>query len=123
MLSLLSSLTSRRTLRSKLRSPPGENSANDAAFIEALDEVSFGDWLRDHGQGDASIERFWDLIVLPTCNDRSDRVSAALAMFAAAQTISAQVAGVAFTTQPASATAASRPQSISIQRRMTAPAA
>ena len=48
---------------------------------EELDEVSFGDWLRDHGQGDASIERFWDLIVLPTCNDRSDRVSAALAMF------------------------------------------
>ncbi|CAN0511338.1 unnamed protein product, partial [Phaeothamnion confervicola] len=25
--------------------------------------------------------RFWDLIVLPTCNDRSDRVSAALAAF------------------------------------------
>jgi len=48
---------------------------------DQLDEVSFGDWLRDHGQGDASIERFWDLIVLPTCNDRSDRVSAALAMF------------------------------------------
>ena len=48
---------------------------------DALDDVSFGDWLRDHGQGDAAIERFWDLIVLPTCNDRSDRVSAALAMF------------------------------------------
>lgn len=47
----------------------------------ALDDVAFGDWLRDHGQGDAAIERFWDLIVLPTCNDRSDRVSAALAMF------------------------------------------
>ena len=28
-----------------------------------------------------AIERFWDLIVLPTCNDRSDRVSAALAAF------------------------------------------
>jgi phytoene dehydrogenase-like protein len=48
---------------------------------DALDDVSFGDWLRDHGQDDAAIERFWDLIVLPTCNDRSDRVSAALAMF------------------------------------------
>ena len=48
---------------------------------DALDGVSFGDWLRDHGQRDPAIERFWDLIVLPTCNDRSDRVSAALAMF------------------------------------------
>ncbi|MEI7519993.1 MAG: hydroxysqualene dehydroxylase HpnE [Thermoleophilia bacterium] len=46
-----------------------------------LDDVTFGDWLRGHGQGDASIERFWDLLVLPTCNDRSDRVSAALATF------------------------------------------
>ncbi|MDA2954103.1 MAG: FAD-dependent oxidoreductase, partial [Actinomycetota bacterium] len=46
-----------------------------------LDDVTFGDWLRAHGQGDASIERFWDLLVLPTCNDRSVRVSAALATF------------------------------------------
>jgi hydroxysqualene dehydroxylase len=43
--------------------------------------VSFGDWLRAHGQRDAAIERFWDVVVLPTCNDRSDRVSAALASF------------------------------------------
>ena len=47
----------------------------------ALDEVTFADWLREHGQGDRAIARFWDLIVLPTCNDRSDRVSAALAAF------------------------------------------
>ena len=47
----------------------------------ALDGVSFRDWLRDHGQGERTIERFWDLIVLPTCNYRSDRVSAALAAF------------------------------------------
>jgi len=47
----------------------------------ALDGVSFRDWLHGHGQGDRVIERFWDLIVLPTCNDRSDRVSAALAAF------------------------------------------
>ncbi|MDX6645308.1 MAG: hypothetical protein QOK40_1035 [Miltoncostaeaceae bacterium] len=46
-----------------------------------LDDVTFRDWLRDHGQGERTIERFWDLIVLPTCNDRSDRVSAALAAF------------------------------------------
>ena len=41
-----------------------------------LDDVSFGDWLRARGQSDAVIDRFWDLIVLPTCNDRSDAVSA-----------------------------------------------
>ena len=46
-----------------------------------LDDVSFADWLADHGQGEGAIARFWDLIVLPTCNDRSDRVSAALAAF------------------------------------------
>jgi squalene-associated FAD-dependent desaturase len=47
---------------------------------EELDEVSFADWLAAHGQGERAIGRFWDLIVLPTCNDRSDRVSAALAI-------------------------------------------
>jgi squalene-associated FAD-dependent desaturase len=47
----------------------------------ALDTVSFADWLAGHGQAPGAIARFWDLIVLPTCNDRSDRVSAALAAF------------------------------------------
>ena len=46
-----------------------------------LDDRSFADWLADHGQGPGAVARFWDLIVLPTCNDRSDRVSAALAAF------------------------------------------
>ena len=46
-----------------------------------LDAVSFGDWLRAHGQSRSVIERFWDLIVLPTCNDVSDDVSAAQAAF------------------------------------------
>jgi len=47
----------------------------------ALDGTAFADWLAGHGQGPAAIRAFWDLIVLPTCNDRSDRVSAALAAF------------------------------------------
>ena len=47
----------------------------------ALDDVSFAEWLIAHGQTPGAIGRFWDLIVLPTCNDRSDRVSAALATF------------------------------------------
>src|SRR5262249_48535298 len=46
-----------------------------------LDGTTFADWLRDHGQGDRAITRFWDLIVVPTCNDPSARVSAALAAF------------------------------------------
>lgn len=51
------------------------------AAREELDDRSFADWLADHGQGPRAVERFWDLIVLPTCNDRSDRVSAALAAY------------------------------------------
>ncbi len=46
-----------------------------------LDDRTFGDWLRDHGQSDRAIDHFWDLIILPTCNDRSDRVSAAIGAF------------------------------------------
>lgn len=52
--------------------------ADDA---EALDEITFADWLRARGQDDDAIARFWDLIVIPTCNDRSDRVAASLASF------------------------------------------
>ena len=46
-----------------------------------LDGLSFADWLADRGQSPGAVRRFWDLIVLPTCNDRGDRVSAALAAF------------------------------------------
>jgi len=48
---------------------------------DGLDGITFGEWLRAHGQRDAAIERFWDVVILPTCNDRSDRTSAALAAF------------------------------------------
>ena len=41
-----------------------------------LDDLSFADWLRAHGQSERVINRFWDLIVLPTCNERSAEVSA-----------------------------------------------
>jgi squalene-associated FAD-dependent desaturase len=46
-----------------------------------LDDRSFGDWLRAHRQSSRVIDRFWDLIVLPTCNDVSDAVSAAQAAY------------------------------------------
>ena len=45
-----------------------------------LDRQSFADWLRAHGQSERVIERFWDLIILPTCNDRSAHVSAMQAL-------------------------------------------
>ena len=47
-----------------------------AAGRRRLDGVTFADWLHAQGQSDAVIDRFWDLIVLPTCNDRSAAVSA-----------------------------------------------
>ncbi|MGD9695004.1 MAG: hydroxysqualene dehydroxylase HpnE [Thermoleophilia bacterium] len=47
----------------------------------ALDDLSFAEWLARHGQGDRAVRNFWDLIVLPTCNDRGDRVAASLAAF------------------------------------------
>jgi squalene-associated FAD-dependent desaturase len=35
---------------------------------EALDAISFGAWLADHGQSPQAIERLWNLIALPTIN-------------------------------------------------------
>lgn len=52
-----------------------------AGARDELDDVTFSEWLIAHGQSPGAIARFWDLIVLPTCNDKSDRVSAALAAF------------------------------------------
>lgn len=46
----------------------------------ALDRQSFAHWLRDHRQSKRAIERFWDLIILPTCNDRAADVSATQAI-------------------------------------------
>ena len=46
----------------------------------ALDRQSFADWLQDHHQSQRVIKRFWDLIILPTCNDRSADVSATQAI-------------------------------------------
>ncbi len=45
-----------------------------------LDGTSFYTWLTKHGQPEWAIVNFWDLIVLPTLNDDSRRVSAAQAI-------------------------------------------
>ena len=43
-----------------------------------LERTSFEEWLRRHGQSQRAIDNFWDLIILPTLNDRSRDVSASM---------------------------------------------
>ena len=44
-----------------------------------VDETSFGDWLRRHGQSTAAIERLWALITVAALNLHPDEASLALA--------------------------------------------
>jgi len=43
------------------------------------DEVSFGDWLADHGQNSATVAALWDLVGIATLNARADDASLAVA--------------------------------------------
>jgi len=45
-----------------------------------LDEQTFGEWLRAHGQSSAAIEALWNLIALPTLNLHADHASLAAAV-------------------------------------------
>ena len=45
----------------------------------ALDAITFAAWLAEHGQRPAAIERFWNLVTLPTLNVPADEASMALA--------------------------------------------
>jgi squalene-associated FAD-dependent desaturase len=45
-----------------------------------LDLVTFGEWLRDHGQSDRAIASLWNLIALPTMNVTADEASLAQAV-------------------------------------------
>ncbi|QMU76465.1 NAD(P)-binding protein [Streptacidiphilus sp. PB12-B1b] len=45
----------------------------------ALDEESFGDWLRRHGQSARAVEALWDLVGVATLNATADESSLALA--------------------------------------------
>jgi squalene-associated FAD-dependent desaturase len=44
-----------------------------------LDDVTFGDWLRQHGQSEAAVATVWDLITVPTLNLPAAEASLALA--------------------------------------------
>jgi hydroxysqualene dehydroxylase len=45
----------------------------------SLDDCTFGDWLRQHGQSQRAIDRLWNLIIQPTLNVTADQSSLALA--------------------------------------------
>jgi hydroxysqualene dehydroxylase len=45
-----------------------------------LDDITFGQWLTDHGQSAHAIERLWDLITLPTVNVPAAEASLAMAV-------------------------------------------
>ena len=45
-----------------------------------LEDLSLYQWLKGHGQTDRAIEKFWDLITLPTLNDHVNDVSAAMGL-------------------------------------------
>ncbi|MFF7635514.1 FAD-dependent oxidoreductase [Kitasatospora sp. NPDC008050] len=45
----------------------------------ALDQLSFGDWLRSHGQNDRTVAALWDLVGVATLNAKAEEVSLALA--------------------------------------------
>ena len=47
---------------------------------DALDSVSFYDWLVQRGESDHAIDGFWNLVTLPTLNDDARDVSAAQAI-------------------------------------------
>ena len=52
----------------------------DRAKQPELDSITFGDWLRQHGQSENAIRNFWNLIIQPTLNDDIDRASADLSL-------------------------------------------
>jgi hydroxysqualene dehydroxylase len=46
----------------------------------SLDDISFGAWLAQRGQGDRAIDRLWNLIALPTINVSANEASLKLAV-------------------------------------------
>ena len=46
----------------------------------ALGHVSFADWLREEGQPQSAIERFWAVVVVSACNEQPENVAAKYAL-------------------------------------------
>jgi squalene-associated FAD-dependent desaturase len=76
-----------------------------AAQLEALDSLSFTDWLARRRQGPAVVARVWEPIVLAVCNQRAQEVSARYALFTFRQSLlkSKHAADICFFRRPLSA--------------------
>ena len=70
-----------------------------------LDRVSFGEWLAARGQPDEAVERFWDLVVLPTVNVHAREASLKLAakVFVTGLLTDAAAADIGWSSVPLSA--------------------
>jgi len=51
------------------------------ADADALDRMTFAEWLRRRRQLETAVHGFWDLIIVPTLNCRAEQASAASALF------------------------------------------
>jgi squalene-associated FAD-dependent desaturase len=73
--------------------------------IEALDDVSFADWLRAHGQSPAVIQWFWEPFVKGVCNGQLAEVSARHALLMVRMSIldSPESSGICLLRRPLSA--------------------
>ncbi|MEK7814934.1 MAG: hydroxysqualene dehydroxylase HpnE, partial [Chloroflexota bacterium] len=45
-----------------------------------LEEISFYQWLKQHGQTEAAIAKLWDLVIVPSLNDHAREVSASMGL-------------------------------------------
>jgi len=45
-----------------------------------LERISFYQWLKQHGQTEAAIANLWDLLIVPSLNDRAGKVSATMGL-------------------------------------------
>ncbi len=59
---------------------PRARSASSTPTTRALDEQTFADWLRAHGQSENAIAALWNLIALPTLNLPADQASLSAAV-------------------------------------------
>jgi squalene-associated FAD-dependent desaturase len=73
---------------------------------QALDRLTFGDWLARHGQGPDVVAALWDLIALPTLNLPAAQASLALSAFVFRNGLlsSADAADIGFHSRPLSET-------------------
>ncbi len=94
------------TLGDKLRLGYGMARARlySAKALEALDAVTFAEWLARHHQAPAAVARLWEPLVLAVCNMRAGEVSARHGLFTFRQSLlkSRHAADICFFRRPLS---------------------